>query len=134
MRQLKLLPWGTLAGIAAMTVLGVWILDYLLLLGFAQAGPLRDILLVLFNPAWAIITLVLIGVGIGALGVLLLEKVTPYIVIQGSVLWALIFCLVVGLVLKSLLPLEGLISVGVDRSQLVGVLVGVFWKGRRYWR
>lgn len=134
MRQLKLLPWGSLAGIAAMTMSVIWIFDYLLLLGFSQPGPLRDILLVLFNPMWAILTLTLIGVGIGALGVVLLEKVTSNIVIQGSILWALILCLAVGLVIKSLLPLPGLISVGVDRNQLVGMLVGVFWKGRRYWR
>ncbi len=134
MRQLKYLPWGSLVGVAAITILGVWILDYLLLLGFAQPGPLQQVLLVLFNPIWVTLTLALVGVGIGALGVLLLEKLAPQIVIQGSILWALILCLLVGLVLKSLLPLSGLIIVGVDRIQLVGVLVGVFWKGRRYWR
>lgn len=73
------------------------------------------------------------AVGIGALAVYLCERWLPQVLLNTSSLWALVLCLLLGLVLKSLLPLPSLL---LDLSQftLVGVIVGVFWKGRPYWR
>ncbi len=55
------------------------------------------------------------------------------VIINVSVLWALILCLALALVVKSLLPLPAVL-VGLDEIQLITIVVGVFWKGRPYWR
>lgn len=73
------------------------------------------------------------AVGIGTLAVYLCERWLPQVLLNTSSLWALVLCLLLGLVLKSLLPLPSLL---LDLSQftLIGVILGVFWKGRPYWR
>lgn len=78
-----------------------------------------------------IITLIA-AAGFGVLAVYILERFYPQVLINSSSLWALIPCLALTLWLKSLLPLFVLVSL--SYPNLVAVLVGVFWKGRPYWR
>jgi uncharacterized membrane protein len=71
-------------------------------------------------------------VGIGALAVYLLEKFYR-LSVNTAVLWALVLCLAVCLVVKSLLPIPDVL-VKFNEIQLMGIAIGVFWKGRPYWR
>jgi hypothetical protein len=133
LRRLKFLPWRSLLQVTALVVVSVMILEFLLGLGLRVEGVAAGLGL-LFTPPWAVITVFAMGLGVGALATWILERLDPPGYISAPTLWALILCLILGLLIKSLLPLPLLNLVRADYLQLVGVVVGVFWKGRRYWR
>lgn len=133
LRRLKFLPWRSLLQVTALVIASVMFLEFLLSLGLRVEGVAVGLGL-LFTSPWAVITVFAIGLGVGALATWILERLDPPGYISAPTLWALILCLTLGLLIKSLLPLPLLNLVRVDYLQLVGVVVGVFWKGRRYWR
>jgi hypothetical protein len=69
----------------------------------------------------------------GALAVYLLEWWQKQWLLNNSTLWALVLCLFIGLLLKSFLPLPA-IFLTASKASLISLAVGVFWKGRPYWR
>lgn len=133
LRRLKFLPWRSLLQVTALVIASVMFLEFLLSLGLRVEGVAVGLGL-LFTSPWAVITVFAIGLGVGAVATWILERLDPPGYISAPTLWALILCLTLGLLIKSLLPLPLLNLVRVDYLQLVGVVVGVFWKGRRYWR
>jgi len=133
LRRLKFLPWRSLLQVTALVVISVMILEFLLSWGLRVEGVAAGLAL-LFTSPWAVITVFAIGLGVGALATWILERLDPPGYISTPTLWALILCLILGLLIKSLLPLRLPDLVHADYLQLVGVVVGVFWKGRRYWR
>jgi hypothetical protein len=72
-------------------------------------------------------------VGIGALAVYFLEYWQQQFLLNRVSLWVLVLCLLLGLVLKSFLRIPDNLA-SLSETALVGVTVGVFWKGRPYWR
>uniref|UniRef100_A0ACD5GN00 Uncharacterized protein n=1 Tax=Desertifilum tharense IPPAS B-1220 TaxID=1781255 RepID=A0ACD5GN00_9CYAN len=74
----------------------------------------------------------LVSIGIGALAVYLLERWQGVAILSASTLWALVPCVMLVLFLKSLL-IPSAFFLEVSRMTLVGVVVGIFWKGRPYW-
>jgi len=131
--RLKSLPWASLLQVAGLAVLLATAADLLLAQAFGMltrglAGPLlpflRLVLLVLPLAA---------GFGIGALGILILERLFTNLYIDTGTLWALVPCIVLVLFLKNFLPLPTfLVSVGYP--QLVGSILGIFVVGKRHWR
>ncbi len=75
-----------------------------------------------------------VPVGIGALAVAVLERWFRQVMITNSTLWALVPCVALWLLLKSFVQLPTVLLPDVNIVPLVGVVVGVFWKGRPYWR
>ena len=73
-----------------------------------------------------------VAVGVGALAVYLLERLDRLSINTAS-LWTLVLCLALLLFLKSLLLPTVLVDVN-NEIQLVGIVIGVFWKSRPYWR
>ena len=133
-RNLKLLPWRSLIQVSIWTLLIAMAIDFLLILGFTQSTIIRDALVVaLVSPPWSFLAILAAGIAIGALAVYLLERLYGQVLINTSTLWALIFCLILGLGLKLLLPIESILT-NLNETQVIGILVGVFWKGRPYWR
>lgn len=134
LRHLKLLPWLPLLQLAALTTAIIVAIEFLLLLGYVNISAFRQILeLLLFAPPLGILINFAAAVGTGALAVLLLERLYRRVIVNTATLWALVLCLALGLGLKTLLPIPAfLVSLG--QMQLVGAIVGVFWKGRPYWR
>ena len=130
--RLKFLPWRSLAQVAALTTLIVVVLDVLLSLGFSQSSILASLLMVLLRPPLGILTILFAAIGVGALAVYIFEQVNGP-AINTSSLWALTLCLAIALFLKQIFPLPAILT-QIDQVQLVGVVVGVFWKGGRYWR
>lgn len=132
LRRLQYLPWRSLLQVSGLTVIIVTLLELLLSLGTLHSPLIRNTLSLLFAPPLGILIFVAAAVGVGALGVYLLERFYPQIFINRASLWALIPCLLLFLLLKSLLPIPGLVNL--TYPQLLGIIVGVFWKGRPYWR
>jgi hypothetical protein len=87
----------------------------------------------LFSPPLGVLTKVAIAIGMGALTVYWLEIWQQRFLLNSSTLWALVGCLLLGLFIKSLLPLPTFL-VDLSSLGLMGILIGVFWKGRPYWR
>ncbi|MGE5657087.1 MAG: peptide chain release factor 1 [Actinomycetota bacterium] len=133
LRPIKTLPWRELLLIAGLTNLSAIALELFLGWGFTQSRAVRDILTLLYRHPFGELIPVLAAVGMGALAVYLFEQRRQQFLLNRASLWALAFCLLLGLLLKSVLPILPFL-VSLSRSALVGIVVGVFWKGRPYWR
>jgi hypothetical protein len=131
--RLKSLPWASLLQVAGLAVLLATAADLLLAQAFGilvqgLAGPLLPFLrlVMLALPLVA-------GFGIGALGVVILERLFTNLHIDTGTLWALVPCIVLVLFMKDFVPIPSfLVSVGYP--QLVGSILGIFVVGKRHWR
>lgn len=133
LQRLKYLPWLPLSLTAFATALITFVGETILGVGIEYSPVVRNASVLLFAPPLGLFTLFALSFGIGALAVYWLERVYPQIVINTAILWALVLCVILAFFLKSLLPLPvNLITPG--QFVMVGMLVGIFWKGRRYWR
>jgi len=130
-RQLKRLPWLPLFQTAGYTILAVFVLEFLLAVGqqfpiVAQATNL------LFSAPLALLISMSVAVGAGAIAVYLLERFQRDIFINPGVLWALVGCMMVMLLVRSLSGIPSLIPL--SQPILIGIILGVFWRGKSYWR
>jgi len=133
LRRLKYLPWRSLLQVSGIAVIIVIVLEFLLALGDTNSSGIRSMLSMLFAPPLGILLILAAAVGVGVLAVYLLERLYQQVRINTASLWALVLCLALVLFVKSLLPLPALL-VNLSYIQLMGIVVGVFWKGRPYWR
>lgn len=131
--RLKNLPWQELLQIAALTNAIVIVLELFLGWGFAQSPIVRNILKLLYSSSLGVLIPVATAVGMGALAVYIFEQRQQQFLLNSSSLWALVVCLLLGLALKSLLPVPAFL-VDLSETTLIGIVLGVFWKGRPYWR
>jgi hypothetical protein len=134
LRRLKFLPWTALLQVALVTVAIAVAFDVLITQIFgAIPVALRVLTKVLSSPLRLLIELA-ISVGIGALSVAILERWFQRVPITNASLWALIPCLALWLLLLSFLPIPMAFLPEISIFQLIGTILGVFWKGRSYWR
>ncbi len=132
LRRLKFLPWLTLVQVSLLTTLAGTVLEVLLLLSQAIPG-MRTALRLLFAKPLGTFTSLALVVGLGALAVVILEVLYRQVIVTAGVLWALLLCLLISFALKSILPLPPIV-VTIDELRLVGLMLGIFWKGRPYWQ
>ena len=131
MHRMKYLPWRSLFSVSAIATLLIIIIEFTI--GFAYSHPtFQRTLNLLFSPPLGLLIPFTASVGMGAMAVYLLERFYPRLSINNGILWSLILCLIVLVFLKSLV--FPAILIDADMIQLVGIVVGVFWKGRPYWR
>ena len=133
LRRLKLLPWREMLQIAALVNCIVVGLELFLVWGWIQSEVFGKIFTLLFGSPLGILIPFAIAVGMGALAVYFLEYWQQQFLLNRTTLWVLVLCVLLGLVLKSFLPIPPLLA-SLSEEALIGVLVGVFWKGRPYWR
>ncbi|TAG91199.1 MAG: peptide chain release factor 1 [Oscillatoriales cyanobacterium] len=131
LRRLKILPWQEMLQIAALVNLTVLGIELFLAWG-TKIPAISNALRLLYSSSLGILVPVAIAVGMGALAVYLLEYWQQQFLLNQTNLWLLVFCLFLGLFLKSLLLPPLFISL--SQATLIGIAVGVFWKGRPYWR
>lgn len=134
LRRLKFLPWRSLLQVSALTTLIVAVLEFLLTLGYTRTSVIRQALSILYAPPLGILVTFATAIGVGAMAVYLLERLYRQVIINTASLWALVLCLAVFLVLKSLLRILPPVLVDLSEIQLIGIVLGVFWKSRPYWR
>ncbi len=133
LRRLKFLPWIELLQAALVTIVIASAIDYGLLLLLTLPALQNFVLQVLNSPLGVLISLAA-TIGVGALGVVVLERGFRQVILTNSTLWALVPCLALWLWLHSFLPIPFVLIPGLSVTSLVFVVLGVFWKGRRYWR
>lgn len=131
--RLRQLPWMELLWIAALAVVIVFVIEVVLLEAAQQILLVREILQLLLTPPLGLLVIIGMGFCAGVLGVLLLENIRKDIVINSGVLWALVGCLLLQFFVRQALTfLPALIQL--NQSTLVGIVLGVFVQGKRYWR
>ncbi|MCU0550438.1 MAG: hypothetical protein MUC48_13905 [Leptolyngbya sp. Prado105] len=137
LRPLKYLPWTELLQVALVTIGFTTLLDW----AFFQAAdtpPLRPFVAQIFNSAFGFLIGLAAAVGVGALAVAVMERwYRQRFVITNSILWALVPCLALWLWLRSFLPdtiFPQLLTPFLGFNSLICVILGVFWKGKSYWR
>lgn len=133
LHRLKFLPWLPLFKISSLMTIIVIVLDFLIVLGYSRSLAIKRSLSLLYAPPLGILVSFAVVVGVGALAVYLLERLCPQVIINTATLWALVLCLALCMVVKALLPLPSVL-VDLDETQLIAIIIGVFWKGRPYWR
>lgn len=133
-QRLKKLPWQELFLVSLIAILTVVVVEVLLVLSYTYLSVIREPLnMLFFSPIFQILIPIGVAVGMGALAVYLLEWWQKQWLLNNASLWALVLCLFIGLLLKSLLPLPALL-VSASQPSLIGLAIGSFWKGRPYWR
>lgn len=130
LQRLKYLPWLELFQAALLTTLIVTALDIVLFqtivtLLRSRPSSLLGILILLSIFASAM--------GTGVLSVYLMERFFRQAYINAATLWALAFCLLLLLFIKTYLPIP-VFLIDFGYIQFIGVILGVSLKGRRYWR
>ncbi|PSB19707.1 peptide chain release factor 1 [Phormidesmis priestleyi ULC007] len=134
LRRLKFLPWISLLQISLITVLIAIAFDVLLTQTAASVPVISNLLTKMLSSPIGVLIELAVPLGIGALAVAVLERWFRQVMITNSTLWALIPCVALWLLLKSFVPFPTAMVPEVNVVSLIGVVVGVFWKGRPYWR
>lgn len=130
-RSWKFLPWKDLFQAAFLTVLIVILGDFGLFL--VQPIPaIAQLLERLFTPPFGIIVGLAIAVGIGALAVTLLQRVCARV--NNDSLWGLILCIALIFLVRRWLPPPAILFQIESSTHVVGLVIGIFWKGKSDWR
>lgn len=132
LRRLKQLPWLPLFLTALLTLFWATVVELLLRFGYENVLLIQQALEMLFTPPLSIIMGFAIAVGLGALAVTFLEIVYPQLFISTGVLWALLLCLFLLLFVRNLVIPTILLEA--SYSMLIGSMLGIFLKGKPYWR
>ena len=139
-QSLKYLPWASLFQSAAVTVFITALIEYLLfelvvfLDGLTLSAAGDRTIAVLFG---AILPIAL-AVGVGALALIVADRLFQQIPLRRDTLWALVACVTILIPIKNLLVAAiaqpNPLSVGLGVGPIVLIAVGLFTAGRRYWR
>lgn len=132
LQTLRYLPWLPLLTVAALTLIATFVLEILLVLAISFSPLANQALNLLFAPPLGLLMVMAIGLGAGAIAVWILETLRQDVVINAGVLWALVACLMLLVALRQLIP--GAALVNPDQPTLIGIVLGVFFRGRRHWR
>ncbi len=133
-RRLQSLPWLQLIQSALLTIAIATLLDIgaLVLLAWLYRIWPQGSLWVLQGGIRQVLLQLLAAGGIGALAVVVTERLFRAVWLDAGTLWALLGCLALGLFGKTLLPVPPFL-VDLSYLQLIGIMVGLFSQGRRYW-
>ncbi len=130
-RSWNFLPWKEMFLTALLVVLGVMLLDFGLQLG-GQFRPVAIVVNQLLAPPVGVITHFAIALGIGMVAVAILER--TFARLNSNILWALLLCLAIGFLVRRWLPPPAILFQIESSEQVFGTIIGVFVKGKPYWR
>ncbi|MBF2025441.1 MAG: peptide chain release factor 1 [Oscillatoriales cyanobacterium C42_A2020_001] len=133
LERLKRLPWLVLFQVAIVTAIISIALAWTIGLSAAALPALQPLFRLLLSPVLGMITEFAIAVGVGALAVFIFERLNRPLITTGS-LWALVLCLAIVLLIAGFTGILPVGLIGVSYPQVVGMVVGVFWKGQPYWK
>lgn len=132
-QRLKNLPWSSLLQSVLLTYLIGAIAEVLLIWGVTHSQVIQRMMALLYAPPLGLLILLAVGVGIGALSIYLIEISRSPALLNTACLWALFISSVIVLFLyKSILTPVILLST--SQITIMGILIGLFWKGKPYWK
>ncbi|MBE9115405.1 peptide chain release factor 1 [Lusitaniella coriacea LEGE 07157] len=132
-RRFKQQPWLPLFRVAGLTTLVVILIEVIVLFSVTHSAFVAEIFSILRSGSLSIILSFVAAMGVGTLGVYLCERFSPQVYLNTASLWALILCLLCGMGLKSAIKFPSIL-VGFSMVTLIGIMIGVFWRNRAYWR
>ncbi|MFP4134443.1 MAG: peptide chain release factor 1 [Halothece sp.] len=132
-RRFKSQPWKPLFGVAFATVIIVSLLDVLLIFLINNVATIQDSIRFLLSSPLGILIPLAVAAGVGALGVSICDYYRSKIFLTAGSLWALVLCLMIALGINALIPFPSFL-LQLSYPTLIGVMIGVFWRGRHYWR
>jgi hypothetical protein len=129
-------PWGSILRTTALTTLVGAFVNSLLYVIHQHIAVGETALNFLRQPPLGMLTYIGIGYLLGALGLVLFDRNEKGIGIYISTLWFLILALIVGLLTYDLLPIRiyRLWFPLFNQVTLIGLVLGVFWTGKKFWR
>jgi len=132
--RFKQQPWQQLFFVAFVTVLVVSAAD-LLFIGLLSTFPaMQQTLSTILSPRFQQLILPLVvAVGMGSLAVYFCDFRRSKLFLNTRSLWALVLCLMILLGVKSVIPLPSFL-IHFSYPTFIGIMIGVFLKGRYYWR
>jgi len=137
LQRLKYLPWLKLFQVAVITGLIAKIVDVGLAIVLFQLATSQVISANAFSIATvSVLSMLLnfaISVGVGVLGIHVMERWFQQIAIDSGVIWALTFCLAIVILIQAQFPLP-VIFLRVSYDFMIGMVLGAAVKGRKYWR
>jgi hypothetical protein len=124
---LKRLPWRSLLLSTALAIIAIKIIEFVLSQGFVLAPtffgwistPLGGLFLDLGG-----------GLAFGRFGVLFLQRLERFNANYIPTRWGLVLCLLIAFLICSQIVVGPILLIAETPVHLIGVLVGVFWKGR----
>ncbi len=132
-QRFKNLPWSSLLQSVALTYLIAAIAEIILIWGVTHSRPIQRMMAIPYAPPFGLLVLLAVGVGVGALSIYLIEIRCSPVYLNTTCLWVLFLCLLIALFLyKSILT--PIILLSTSQITIMGILIGLFWKGRPYWR
>lgn len=133
MNSLKYLPWRSLFLAAILAVITMKAIDFLVSKSFdyTESSSFAELL---STKIGNLLFVFCGGLAIGGFGVLYLERMGRVGPIYPSTLWALFLCLLISLWLSTYIPVEGRGLVDISELHVMSTILGVFWRGRPYWR
>jgi len=131
--KFSLTTWRSLFLTALLATFVSILIDIILIFCLAQVQAIMQLSQVVFNSPIGVIIPLIAAFGLGILSVNLWEKTQPKLPLQPPILLALVICVFIGLFMKSLLPISFLLA-QFSYHSFLGLTVGIFWRGRRYWR
>jgi hypothetical protein len=131
--SLKYLPWRSLFLAAILAVITMKAIDFLVSKSFdyTESSSFAELL---STKIGNLLFLFCGGLAVGGFGVLYLERMGRVGPIYSSTLWALVLCLLISLWLSTYIPVEGRGLVDISELHVMSTILGVFWRGRPYWR
>lgn len=131
-QRFQRIPWRELFTVAIASNLALIALELLLGLSVMYSPPIRAFLQILFGSPLGVLLPVGLAIALGCLAVYIMEKWSQQYLLNRGNLWALVLCLLLTLTVKQFIqvPLE---LVDLSQITLMGIIIGVFWKGRPYW-
>lgn len=129
---LKRLPWIPLVQIASLAIVILTIVEIIVIWSARNLPLVEQALGILLSPPLNTLMFLAIAAGLGAIAVLCLERLRRDVPIGLGVLWTLILCLNLVLGLKAVSNFPMILPSG--QATLMGTILGVFWKGKAYWR
>jgi hypothetical protein len=124
---LKRLPWRSLLLSTALAIIAIKLIEFVLSQGF------------IFAPAffsWTTTSLGSLfldlggGLAFGRIGVLFLQRFERFSANYIPTRWGLVLCLLISFLICSQIVVGPILLIAETPVHLIGVLVGVFWKGR----
>jgi hypothetical protein len=131
-QRFQRIPWRELFTVAIASNLALIALELLLSLSVIYSPPIRAFLQILFGSPLGVLLPVAIAIAMGSLAVYIMEKWSQQYLLNRGNLWALVLCLLLILIVKLFIQVP-LVLVDLSQITLMGIIIGVFWKGRPYW-
>lgn len=132
--MLKSFPWFSIIKSSFIAVLAWAILSYLLWLASQSVPAINEFFSLILTQPFNLLTSLGVGFLIGTFALFVFDRFEKRHTI--AQLWFLVLSLTIGLLFYELFPIRvyRLLAIKFSQMLLIGLILGIFVSGRRWWR